>query len=110
MKEKRKIKRFDLQLSAQIEIVDHNPKGEILYALTRDISSNGAYFYTMKPFSVGKRVKIDLVLKQRRLDISGTPTHVKVNGTVLRSDPMGMAIGFDKDYMINERRVSEISV
>jgi len=100
MKEKRTLERFDLKIPAKIES-DYEEK--ILNPLTRNIGSGGAFFHTAQPLPKGTQVKIDLVLpldKLKKLKDDCKQAYIKVTGRVLRSKSEGMAILFDKDYLI----------
>ena len=105
-KEKRKLERFDLQLPAKIEPVNREGE-EILDLMTSDISSGGAFFHTDQPLPEGTDVKIDLVLPMdelKKLQDEYHQVNIEIKGTVLRSDPGGMAIYFNKDYSIHPRK------
>jgi hypothetical protein len=74
----------------------HGPLGA-----KQDICAGGAYFYTSHPLVEGTEVKLDIVLEVVRFkELTGHFPAIKVNGTVLRAEVSGMAIGFDKDYKI----------
>ena len=104
--EKRRLERFDLQLPAKIEVV--TPEGEeILDLMTSDISSGCAFFHTEQPLAEGTDVKIDLVLpieKLKEIQDEYQQVYIKITGIVLRSEPRGMAIYFNKDYSIQPRK------
>ena len=101
MKEQRDCERFQLSLSARVEVISSTGEGEyeMLSLLTRDICSGGAFFNTLQPLSKGTRLKIALVLgteKPKRR--SERYSYVTVKGTVLRAEPAGMAVSFDEGY------------
>ena len=101
-REKRKLERFDLKLPAKIETVTTEGE-EILDLMTSDISSGGAFFHTEQPLPEGTDVKIDLVLpidKLKKLQDEYHQVYIKITGTVLRAEPRGMAIYFNRDYSI----------
>jgi hypothetical protein len=103
MIEQRKLKRFNLRIPATIEVVAQgNDSGKkILYVITKNICAGGAFFDTMNPVPNGTQVKIRLVLNLGRLrGLKPWRAHVKLSGTVLRSEPTRMAIHFDKSYRI----------
>jgi hypothetical protein len=69
--------------------------------MTKNISTGGAFFHTMSHLPNGTQVKIRLVLNLGRLRGSKREgAHVKLSGTVLRSEPTRMAIHFDKFYRL----------
>jgi hypothetical protein len=100
---KRRYERFHHSFPAEIRVVRSNQgsAGEVLHLLTKDICAGGAYFYTSHPLVEGTEVKLDIVLEVVRFkELTGHFPAIKVNGTVLRAEVSGMAIGFDKDYKI----------
>ena len=102
-REKRKFERFDLKIPAKVEVL--SSEGEtILDLTTNDVSSGGAFFHTSRPLPEGTDVKIDLVLpmdKLKKIQDEYDQVYIKITGTVLRVDPRGMAIYFDKNYHIH---------
>ena len=105
MLEQRRLERFDLALPAIIHSGASHGEGEesIARLLTKNICEGGGYFPTSKPLSKGTKVRVDLVLplsgfKLKR--VKEDKAKVSVDGTVLRSEAKGMAIGFSKGYAI----------
>jgi hypothetical protein len=113
MKEKRKLERFDLRLPAKIEPVRENDEGEILTLMTSDICAGGAFFHTSAPLPEGTEVRIDLVLPLLKLkEVAEDYDHayIKVIGKVLRAEPRGMAICFNKGYKIRPHKTKKVSL
>ena len=104
--ERRRLERFDLQVPAKIEVLSSAEMVPVTELLTKDICAGGAYFPTKEPLSAGTKVKLDILLPLR--SVSAVPDNtrglIKVNGTVIRSGPAGMAIGFDGGYLITPFR------
>ena len=103
MKERRKLERFDLHIPAKIELLIKKREKELIRLLTENVCAGGAYFHTTKPLPESTPVKIDLVLpldKLKTLKDEWKHALIKVTGKVLRSEPEGMAVCFDKDYQI----------
>lgn len=103
MQERRARERFKLRLPSKIE-VEPLASGEqvaILKLETDNICSGGAFFQALNPLVKGTRVKIDIMLNllDRRYPMSGGSL-VKVKGEVLRSEPTGMAVRFDRRHTI----------
>jgi len=101
--ERRRLERFSLEVPARIEILAREDHAEeVLELNTRDVSAGGAYFRTKKALPEGTRVRIDIILPLDRLrKLKDTCKGlIKVTGTVLRSEPTGMAICFDEGYLI----------
>jgi hypothetical protein len=101
--EKRKLERFDLALPATIRAggPHSQDKDAITRLLTKNICEGGAYFSTSQPLPEGTDVRVDLILplsgfKLKR--IKEDKAQISVDGTVLRSEAKGMAIGFAKGY------------
>ncbi len=105
---KRKLERFHLELPARIFL---NGGGEVtksLDAITSDISAGGAFFHTESPLPVGTEMYVDLVLPLDELKkIEGKRANIKVKGSVVRIGESGMAIIFDKKYLISPVQESE---
>jgi hypothetical protein len=98
--DRRRLERFNLGLPSQLS-VDSGPNQQVLDLLTRDISSDGAYFHTELPLPIGTEVKIDLIISLDELKkLESRKALIKVSGEVVRSEKNGMAICFDKDYKI----------
>ena len=91
MVERRKLERFDLRLPAKIEGLGLG-KGVHNSALTRNISAGGAFLETTKHFPENSRINVEVIVP--------TGVLVKVNGAVLRSEPMGIAVRFDNEYQL----------
>jgi len=105
MLEQRRLERFDIALSAIIRSGARYGKGEeaITRLWTKNICEMGAYFPTSKPLSEGTEVRVDLILplsEFRLKQVKENEAQISVDGTVLRSKPEGMAIGFSKSYAI----------
>ena len=99
MKERRKLERFILKIPAEIIAETTDQMRRVLHLRTRDISSDGAFFYGEYPLPKGTPVKLALTLSAERLKrLVGAQAHVKISGIVKRSEPSGMAIRFNKDY------------
>lgn len=102
MKERRKLQRFSFEVPAQIEGVISGKGKEILDLSTSDICAGGAFFRTAAPLPEGTKVKMEMILPLDRLKelVGHNRVQVKVNGTVIRSGSIGMAICFSEDYQI----------
>jgi hypothetical protein len=94
----RRYMRFKMETWAKVHI--ETKEGETLGTLdllTTNVCAGGAFFQMTSPLSGGTRVRVELKLaseKHQRI------FHVLVRGTVLRSVPDGIAVGFDDDYEI----------
>lgn len=102
MKERRKLERFDLRLPATIEVAAQGESEKtLLYVMTKDVCAGGAFFDTLNALPKDTQVKVGMALNLARLGGSKSRrARIKVSGRVLRSEPTGMAIGFDKSYKI----------
>ena len=102
--EKRRIKRFELQLPATVKVLDENLRErEALEFYTRDISAAGVYLQNGKSLPQGTAVVIDLVLpldQLRKIKVRGDKVHVRLSGLVVRAEDTGMGICFDEQYEI----------
>ena len=112
MKEKRRLERFDLKMPAKIESMTSDQEKRLLNLLTSNISSGGAFFHTTQPLPERSQVKIDLVLpldNLKKLKDDCKQAYIMVTGRVLRSESEGMAILFDKNYLIRSGEVNLIA-
>ena len=104
--EKRKMERFSLELPARFTWTGKDKKHESLEQLTSNICAGGAFFKTQKPLPIGTDVKINIILpldkfKNAKLKRS----YINVSGSVIRIDQQGMAICFDKKFLISPNRM-----
>jgi len=99
MKDRRKLERFNLKIPAEITVETTDRMRRVLHLRTRDISSDGAFFYGEYPLPRGTPVKLALTLSAERPNrLMGAQAHVKISGIVKRSEPSGIAVCFNKDY------------
>ena len=100
MKERRKCERLQLELPARLE-TNSTDKKEIFELQTRDISSAGAFLLTTERLSEGTRCRLELMVTSNRIkEITGAQSLIKLEGTIVRSTPDGVAICFDGDCQI----------
>jgi hypothetical protein len=103
MKERRTLERFKLRLPAKIEILSGSQGAEktLLKLFTSNICSGGAFFSVSNPPIQGTAVKVKLLLDIAKFKLPTVSwSLVEVKGTVLRSEPCGMAIAFEPNYKI----------
>jgi hypothetical protein len=103
MKERRKIQRIELRTPARIEIRAKDGKKMGLQAETKDISSHGAFFQTVELIEVDTNLDIELLLSMEKLlELLGGKKQIRIllQGTVIRSDPDGIAVSFRRRYQI----------
>ena len=99
--EKRKMERFNLKLPAKLTWTGKDNKPESLEQLTSNICAGGAFFQTQKPLSVGTDLKINIILPLERFkNLKIKRSHIRVSGSVIRTDQLGMAVCFDKKFHI----------
>ncbi len=100
MIERRQFERFPLSVPARVRTI--NPEDKQVFDLwTRDISAGGAFLDTKEPLSEGTRFRLKLTLPSKRIkELTGAQSCIKVEGTVVRSTPTGVAIRFGEDYQI----------
>ena len=100
MKERREYERFQLALPARLKIAT-SVKKEIFDAQTRDISAAGTFLFTTERFSEGTRCRLELIVQSNRIkELTGAQSLLKVEGTVVRSTPEGVAVCFDGECEI----------
>jgi len=101
MKDRRKYERFQLELPARLE-VNSSQRTEIFELRTRDISAAGALLLgASEQFLAGTRCHLELIVTSERIkELTGVQGLIKVEGTIVRSTPEGVAICFDGDCQI----------
>jgi hypothetical protein len=93
MDEKRKFERFDLRLPATIAI---GGKPVPIETHTRDISAGGACFETGEDLGNGAKLTIEILITNETLArLTGTQPKIKIQGSVVRSGPQGVAVCFE---------------
>lgn len=103
MKDRRSLVRYTLEVPVRVEILKESGEREILQLQSKDISSAGAFFYSSRSLPEGK-LSMEIVLNVNTLkQIIGEhgDVRVKLSGTVVRVDPEGVAVRFDKKYRID---------
>ena len=105
MKDRRKLERFNLKLRGEITVKTPDQMKRVFLLRTRDISSGGAFFYSLDPLPEGTPVQINLILSIDRLErLMGAQANVEISGVVKRSEPSGMAVCFRRDYQMMSRK------
>jgi hypothetical protein len=92
--DRRGIGRFNLRLRSLIKELREREK--ILELYTRDVSSDGAFFYTNDPLPVDTDLSMTLFLPA-----GPTPKgKISVDGKVIRTEQDGMAVRFNPNYTL----------
>ena len=100
MKERRTYERFQLSLPARLEM-NSAEKKEIFELQTRDISAAGAFLTTTEQFSEGARCQLELTVASKKIrELTGAQGLIKIEGTIVRSTPEGVAVCFDGECEI----------
>jgi hypothetical protein len=102
MKERRKLERFDFEVPTRIEGFNSGQGDDTCVLSTSNICAGGAFFRTSDPLPQGTKVKMNLALPLDRIRelVGHDRVNVRVEATVLRSGPSGMAVAFSRDYQI----------
>ena len=75
--------------------------------VTSDVCSGGAFFHTDQSMPVGTEVTVDLVISTDQLKrLDADRVLIKTAGAVVRTDEEGMAICFEKKYVITPLKSS----
>ena len=102
MSERRRMRRFNLQLPCLIGIVDSDRPEEIFHLKTRNVSTAGAYLDIHRPPPVGTSMKIEMLVMRAVKTADGlTGSCISLYGAVVRTAPHGMAVRFESSYRIN---------
>ena len=101
MEERRTYERFQLSLPARLEM-NSSGKKEIFELQTRNISAAGALLVgTAGQFPTGTPCHLELIVASERIkELTGVQGLIKIEGTIVRSTPDGVAICFDGDCQI----------
>ena len=101
MEERRMYERFQLSLPARLEMNSRGKK-EIFELQTRDISAAGALLLgTTERYPAGTRCHLELIVTSERIkELTGAQGLIKIEGTIVRSTPDGVAVCFDGDCQI----------
>lgn len=101
--ENRYLKRFRIALPAILEQSNGNGSNgsDRLSLISRDISARGAFFLSPQTLPVGTSVKVKLFLLQGAgSDRANQKAEVDLCGSVVRVEPDGLAVCFEKKYEI----------
>jgi len=99
LKEKRKIERFELKVFSKIKLEPAWDYTDTIELNTKNVSSKGAYFKTLKPLPLGTSVSMTMKLKvNNNLKSTINLVAIEVTGKVIRSENEGMAILFDNGF------------
>jgi len=99
--DRRKMDRFDLTLPTTLFWRGKDKKQESLELMTNNICAGGAYLKTNSPLPLGTEVKMNVTLQLDSLgELKGRLSIIDVSGSVIRTDPHGMAICFNRKYKI----------
>jgi hypothetical protein len=100
MKERRQHKRLTIPLPVRLNIMD----GAGIMALdleARDISYTGTFIPTLTSFPEGTRFVLDFTIPSDNLkEFKNVDSLIGCAGTMVRSEPHGIAIKFDKKCQI----------
>jgi len=101
MKERRIYERFQLSLPARLEMNPSERTG-IFEFQTKDISAGGVLLSgTSGQFPEGTRCQLELIVTSEKIkELTGVQGLIKLEGTIVRSTPDGVAICFDGDCQI----------
>ena len=101
MQEQRKHERFQLELPARLEM-NSSERTEIFELQTRNISAAGALLSgNTGQFPAGTRCQLEMIVASERIkELTGVQGLIKIEGTIVRSTPDGVAICFDGDCQI----------
>jgi hypothetical protein len=103
MDEKRKFERFNINVPARIEIITQEGQKEKYDLETCNLSAEGVYLKFGRPLLEGSQVNNEIFLTFEELKTPANPNGtliIATTGRVLRSEPEGTAIRFNKDYDI----------
>lgn len=98
---KRKMRRFALQIPACLRVDDEGTVSPSNDYVTKDISSEGAFITTSKPLPLGTRIIAQFFISnQFETDQQTTVTRLETTGKIIRNSMEGMAVLFDRQCQI----------
>jgi hypothetical protein len=97
MNEQRAMNRFDLRLPVLINHCEQEMEQPPMALSTKNICAGGAYLLTDKPLPLESKVIMNVILPFNSQP-EGNRSSVKIGGSVIRVDDIGMAIAFEKTY------------
>lgn len=96
----RKHKRLAIRLPVRLNVMDGS-REIVLDLETRNISYSGTYVSTLTVFPKGTRFLLDFNIPSDNLkEFKNVDSLIGCAGTMVRSDPYGIAIAFDKECQI----------
>ncbi|MFW6137553.1 MAG: PilZ domain-containing protein [Spirochaetota bacterium] len=100
MKDRREQERYQLDLPARVTLMEPG-KTQVLQLYTKNVCNGGAFLPTSRKIPLGSRVQLDLILSIGLLHrVMGANGLVRVKGTIIRTEPEGIAVHFDKHYQL----------
>jgi len=100
MKERREYKRLTIPLPVRLETITLDRK-KILDLETRDISASGTYIPTLTSFPEGTQFILDFTIPSDDIkEFKDIKSLEDCAGRMVRSDPHGIAIQFNKECQI----------
>ena len=104
MKERRQYKRFTIPLPVRLSAMNTDRK-EILDLEARDISYSGTFIPTLTSFPKATRFILDFTIPSDNLkEFKNIESLKGCAGRMIRSEPHGIAIQFDKECQIESLR------
>ena len=101
MQEKRAQKRFDLSLVSRLRCAQGKPDAAPREVKTRNLSCRGAFFVSPDALPLGTKLSMQLILPVSRLTNGFQDSQLACSGTVVRHDPDGFAVSFDKSCSLS---------
>ena len=99
---RRKMERFDLELTAYLSMIDKSKKKKSFEFITSNICAGGAFFKTDESLAIGTNVKLAIILPLGKFkNVKHKASYIDILGSVIRTDYKGMAICFDKQFRIS---------
>jgi len=105
--EKRKYKRFEIEVPVRVEVISERKRKKKLLLRSSNVSAGGIYIHMRRPLPVGTEVKMDIFLLHTEnddLDNAYKENIITVTGQVIRKESGGVGIRFNQDYKISSTR------
>jgi hypothetical protein len=100
MKERREYKRLSMPLPVRLNVMNGSRK-MVLDLETKNISYSGTYVPTLTSFPEGTRFVLDFTIPSENVkEFKDIDSLTGCAGTMVRSDPHGIGIKFDRECQI----------
>ncbi len=95
--------RFELDIPADLTVMNGDRESVIRSLITDDLSAAGSFFKTDDPLPLGTQVQMDIILPLKDIEdlqVKRSHARLKVVGLVVRTSESGMALKFEINKIV----------